>query len=118
MTDCIFCKIIAGTIPCKKVYETEEVLAFYDIAPAAAVHVLIIPKKHVASHNGWEVQDRELLGALLLAAQEVARITGVDQSGYRLINNCGSDGGQVVHHWHLHLLGGEPIGAMNAKELK
>lgn len=115
MTDCIFCKIIAGTIPCKKVYENDHVLAFHDISPAAPVHVLIIPKKHVSSHNGWESDDSALLGELLLAAKEVAKITGVAETGYRLINNCGPQGGQVVYHWHLHLLGGETLGGLNVK---
>ncbi len=110
--DCIFCKIAQGIIPSKKVYENEHVLAFHDIQPAAEVHTLIIPKKHIASHNEWDTVDVALLGELMLAAKEVAKITGVTESGYRLINNCGADAGQVVFHYHIHLLGGQTLGGL------
>ncbi|WP_127582632.1 histidine triad nucleotide-binding protein [Paenibacillus koleovorans] len=113
--DCIFCKIVEGTIPSKKVFESEHVVAFHDIQPAAPVHVLIIPKKHIASINEVEAADREVLGEVLLAAPQIARQLGVAESGYRLINNCGSDGGQVVYHIHMHLLGGEKLGGLNVK---
>lgn len=113
--DCIFCKIVAGTIPCRKVFESETVFAFHDIQPIAPIHILIIPKKHIASMNEAVQEDREVLGDLLLAAKQIAEELGVAEDGYRLINNCGSNGGQVVYHIHIHLLAGEKIGALNAK---
>lgn len=113
--DCIFCKIVKGELPSKKVYENEHVLAFHDIQPAAPVHVLIIPKKHISSMNEAGPEDREALGEVLLAARKVAQDLGVAESGYRLINNCGPDGGQVVYHVHVHLLGGEKLGGLNVK---
>lgn len=113
--DCIFCKIVNGEIPSKKIYENDHVLAFHDIQPAAPVHALVIPKKHIASMNEASGDDRALLGEVLLAAQHVAKQLGVAEQGYRLINNCGSDGGQVVYHLHMHILGGEKLGALNAR---
>lgn len=111
MSDCIFCKIVAGHIPSKKVYEDERVYAFHDIAPAAPTHVLIIPKAHYASMN--EVTDFADIAAIHEAAVHIAKELGVAESGYRLINNCGADGGQVVFHVHYHLLGGEQLGPLN-----
>ncbi|MDF2726150.1 MAG: hydrolase [Paenibacillus sp.] len=113
--DCIFCKIVKGEIPAKKVFETDAVLVFHDIQPAAPVHVLVIPKKHIASMNEAEEADRELLGDVLLGAKRAASELGIAESGYRLINNIGSDGGQVVHHIHVHVLGGEKLGGLNVK---
>jgi histidine triad (HIT) family protein len=113
--DCIFCKIVRGEIPSKQVFENEHVLAFHDIQPSAPVHVLIIPKKHIATMNEAAAEDRELLGEILLAAPQIARQLGVAESGYRLINNCGADGGQVVYHLHVHLLGGDKLGGLNVK---
>lgn len=101
---CIFCKIAAGEVPSNKVYESDLVLAFDDIQPLAPVHTILIPKKHYANIN--ELDDREIWFAMLAAAQETARIKGVDQSGYRLVINCGEHGTQVVKHLHLHVLGG------------
>lgn len=112
--DCIFCKIIKGEIPSKKVFENDRVLAFHDIQPAAPTHVLVIPKKHIASMNEAEEEDCELLGEVLLTAKKVAGDLGIAESGYRLINNIGSDGGQVVYHIHVHVLGGEKLGPLNA----
>jgi histidine triad (HIT) family protein len=111
MSDCIFCKIIEGTIPSKKVYEDEQVYAFHDISPVAPVHVLIIPKAHYASMN--EVTDFADIASVHQAAVKIAKELGVSESGYRLINNCGKDGGQVVFHVHYHLLGGEKLGGLN-----
>ncbi len=111
--DCIFCKIVEGSIPSKKVYESETVLGFQDIQPQAPVHVLFIPKKHIASMNDATSEDFPLLADVLQAAQETARKLGLSEKGYRLINNCGSDGGQVVYHIHFHLLGGEKLGELN-----
>ncbi|MDF2669662.1 MAG: hydrolase [Paenibacillus sp.] len=113
--DCIFCKIVIGDIPSQKLYENDHIYAFRDIQPAAPVHALIIPKKHIATMNDVEAVDREVLGEILLAAPIIAEQLGVAESGYRLINNCGSDGGQVVYHIHFHLLGGEKIGGLNVK---
>ncbi|MBG9792619.1 HIT family hydrolase [Paenibacillus dendritiformis] len=110
--DCIFCKIIEGSIPSKKVLENEHVVAFHDITPQAPVHILIIPKKHIATMNDVQAEDAVLMGEIHLAARQIARDLGIADSGYRLINNCGKDSGQVVFHLHFHLLGGEPLGAL------
>ncbi|NOU95467.1 HIT domain-containing protein [Paenibacillus sp. LMG 31456] len=112
--DCIFCKIVEGSIPSKKVYENEHVLAFHDIQPAAPVHLLIIPKKHIATMNDVDSGDWGLIGEIHRAAQEIAKQEGVAESGYRLINNCGKDGGQVVYHIHYHLLAGVQLGPLHA----
>lgn len=109
MSDCIFCKIIEGTMPSKQVYEDDLVLAFHDIAPAAAVHVLIIPKKHIATMNDVTEEDGHIIARIHKAAQHIAKELGIAESGYRLMNNCGPDGGQVVYHLHYHLLGGEKL---------
>lgn len=110
--DCIFCKIIAGQIPSNKVFESETVLAFHDISPAAPVHVLIIPKKHIPTMNDVTGEDGALMADILAAARRIAAELGIAESGYRLVNNCNSDGGQVVYHLHFHLLGGEKLGAL------
>ena len=105
MSDCLFCKIVAGEIPAKIVHQDDECVAFRDIHPQAPVHVLVIPRKHLASMNDVEADDAPLLGRLLLAARTIAEQEGIG-SGYRLVNNCGGEAGQTVFHWHLHLLGG------------
>lgn len=102
----IFERIIAGEIPAEVVYETPRVLAFRDIAPQAPVHVLVIPKKAYARLAMVPGEEKELLGELLLAAQEVARRTGIEQSGYRVVINNGPDAGESVPHLHVHVLGG------------
>ncbi|MCZ8518712.1 MULTISPECIES: histidine triad nucleotide-binding protein [Paenibacillus] len=112
--DCIFCKIVEGTIPSKKVFENEQVVAFHDIQPAAPVHILIIPKKHISSMNDVGEGDWPLLGEVQRAAQAIAREQGVAESGYRLVNNCGKDAGQLVFHLHYHLLGGQNLGGLLA----
>ncbi|MCL2669537.1 MAG: histidine triad nucleotide-binding protein [Syntrophaceae bacterium] len=106
MEDCIFCKIVAGEIPCRKVYEDEKVLAFEDIHPMAPIHVVIIPKRHVATLMDVGPGEEPDLQAALAAAREVARIKGIDQRGFRVVINCHSEGGQTVFHLHMHLLGG------------
>jgi histidine triad (HIT) family protein len=111
--DCIFCKIVEGSIPSNKIYEDEQVLVFHDIQPAAPVHALIVPKKHIATMNDVESGDWSLIGEIHRAAQITAQKLGVADKGYRLINNCGKDGGQVVYHIHYHLLGGELLGPLN-----
>lgn len=110
--DCIFCKIARGEIPSKTVLEDEHFIAFDDIAPLAPVHTLVIPKKHIPNIGGAADEDRELLGRLMLAARDVARLKGVDESGFRLIANTRSDGGQEVYHLHVHVIGGRPLGRM------
>lgn len=105
--DCIFCKIAAGEIPCNKVLETETILAFRDINPQAPTHVLVIPRKHVSGVHAASEEDD--LGALLLAAKEVARLEGIDRAGYRLVINSGQQGGQTVDHLHVHVLGGRQM---------
>ena len=107
--DCLFCKMAAGTIKPDVVYEDERVLAFRDIAPQAPVHVLLIPKQHVANLDAADDGDSSLLAHLLLTAQRVARDLGVAESGYRLVNNCNRDGGQTVYHLHFHLLAGRAL---------
>ena len=101
MEDCLFCKIAAGEIPSKKAYEDDEVLAFYDIAPQAPVHVLVIPKKHVSD---------AFLAGLLRTAAKVAGELGLAESGFRLVSNCGADARQSVPHLHVHILGGKQLG--------
>lgn len=104
---CIFCRIVAGEIPAVRVAESERAMAFRDLHPQAPVHVLVIPRRHVASLA--EATDGEELGAVLLLAQEVARREGIAESGYRVVTNTGADGGQTVHHLHLHVLGGRAL---------
>lgn len=107
--ECVFCKIINKEISAKVVWENDRVLAFENIKPVHPVHVLIIPKKHIASIQEAEAQDGEYLSQILLAVSEIAKIKGVAQSGYRLIINCGKDSGQSVDHLHVHLVGGEEL---------
>ena len=103
--DCLFCKIAAGEIPVKRLFEDEQVLAFPDIHPQAPVHVLVIPKQHLASMAQTTKDDEAMLGHQLAAAAEVAKLQGLG-NGYRLVINTGPDGGQTVEHLHVHLLGG------------
>jgi histidine triad (HIT) family protein len=105
----IFGKILRGEVPCKKVYEDEQVLAFDDVAPQAPVHVLIIPKLAIEGLNHVSPEHESLLGHILVVAKEVARLKGIDKTGYRVVMNTGSDGGQSVFHMHLHVLGGRPL---------
>jgi len=107
--DCIFCKIVEGSIPANKVFENEEVLAFHDINPAAPVHVVVIPKKHIASLNEAEDDDWATMGEIQRAARKVAEELDIADTGYRIVNNCGKNGGQEVFHIHYHLLGGAKL---------
>ena len=104
--DCIFCKIAAGSIPADVVYSDDDFLAFRDIHPMAPVHVVIIPKQHLASVNDLSDKDQALAGKMMLVAKKVAEKEKVAVSGYRLAINCGPDGTQVVPHIHMHMLGG------------
>ncbi len=107
--DCIFCKIISGEIPSKKVYEDESVYAFYDINPMAPVHVLIVPKTHIASINELTPENSAVVAHIYEVAAKLAKELGVAESGYRMVSNCGADAGQTVFHLHFHLLGGRPL---------
>ncbi len=107
--DCLFCKIAAGTIPVKRLHDTPDILAFADINPQAPTHLLLIPKRHIASHAHALPEDAALLGILFSAAGNLARAHHLDR-GYRLVVNTGPDGGQTVDHLHVHLLGGRPLG--------
>ena len=109
MADCIFCKIVQGEIPCGKVYEDDQVLAFDDIAPMAPVHVIIIPKKHIATLMDINDKSINVAGDLMSAAQKVARIKNISERGFRTVINCNAEGGQVVFHLHMHLLGGRKL---------
>jgi len=104
---CLFCRIVSGEIPATVIARNEHALAFRDIAPRAPVHVLVIPTRHIASLDAAD--DAAELGHLALLAAEVARLEGVAESGYRVVANTGSDGGQTVHHLHLHVLGGRTM---------
>jgi len=105
---CLFCKIVEGSIPSKAVYQDEQCYAFLDIDPKAPVHVLVIPRKHIASLAAAEAEDSALLGHLLWAAAEIARTSGL-VNGYRVVISTGKDGGQTVDHLHLHVLGGRAM---------
>jgi histidine triad (HIT) family protein len=113
--DCIFCKILRGELPSKQVFENEQVLAFYDIELSAPIHILIIPKKHIRTMNDVQTEDWPYIVAIHQAAQQIAIEFGIADSGYRLVNNCNSDGGQMIYHLHYHLLGGEKLGSPVAK---
>lgn len=110
MTDCLFCRIAAGSIPAARVYEDERVLAIRDIDPQAPVHILLIPRRHVASVVEAASADPGLVGHLAAAAVQIARQEGIAERGFRLLTNTGPDGGQAVSHLHFHLLGGRPMG--------
>lgn len=107
--DCIFCKIVKGEIPSKKVYEDDRVVAFHDINPIAPVHVLVIPKKHIPSVLDIQEEDRELISHLHLCLQKVAKEMQVDQSGFRVVTNTGKHGQQTVFHLHYHVIGGRQL---------
>jgi histidine triad (HIT) family protein len=109
MSDCLFCQIVAGTIPSTRVAESDQAYAFYDIAPHAKVHVLVVPKVHVTSADHLDDSNAALLGDMVLLAQRVAEIEGVRESGYRLIMNVGADALMSVPHLHLHVLGGQQL---------
>jgi histidine triad (HIT) family protein len=110
MPDCLFCKILAGEVPSDEVLATEATYAFRDISPAAPVHVLVIPRTHVANAHELGAEHGDLLVNLFTTAQEVARQEGIDQSGYRLVFNVGDDALNSVPHLHLHVLGGQRMG--------
>ena len=103
--DCSFCKIVSGEIPSTKVYEDDTVVAFNDLSPQAPVHVLIIPKEHIASCDEVTDENSAVVGHIFAVAAKIAKEKGLT-NGYRVVNNCGEEGGQTVHHLHFHLMGG------------
>jgi histidine triad (HIT) family protein len=105
---CIFCRIAAKEVPSNIVYEDDAIVAFRDLSPQAPTHVLVIPRRHVASLDGMQAGDAGLLGAMMMAAKNIAAASGLS-GGYRIVTNCGVDAGQSVSHVHLHLLGGRPM---------
>ena len=107
--DCLFCRIVRREIPSQIVHETENLLAFRDIDPKAPLHVLIIPKRHIASGSDVEPADAQLLGELFVAARAIAQEQGVTEDGYRVVVNTGAGAGQTVFHIHMHLLGGRDL---------
>lgn len=111
MEDCIFCKIIKGEIPSNKVYEDDEILAFYDINPATPIHILVIPKKHIPSLNELESEDGIIIAKIYETINKIAQDIGFAQDGFRVIVNCGKDAGQEVGHIHFHILAGRKLGA-------
>lgn len=110
-SDCIFCRIADGKMKSNIVYQDDEVVAFRDINPLAPVHILIIPRKHISSLVEMPEEDASLIGAMAKVANCLARSEGIAESGYRLVINCGREGGQGVAHLHMHLLGGRPLGS-------
>lgn len=106
MSDCLFCKIIEGKIPAKKVYEDDRALAFEDINPQAPVHILVIPKKHIPTLLNIGQEDHDLLGYLVDVANRIAKDKGIAERGFRVVINCNPESGQTVYHIHLHMLGG------------
>ena len=109
MNDCLFCRIVAGSIPAKLVYEDDQAVAFEDINPQAPVHVLVIPRRHIPSVAEFGSADAGLLGQLVQACVKIARNKGIAESGYRIVTNTGPQAGQSVLHVHLHVLGGRHL---------
>lgn len=109
MSDCLFCKIAEKEVEAEVVYEDKEIVAFKDINPAAPVHILIIPRKHFDSLVDVKEEDAELIGKLHLVANHLAGVYEIKERGFRVVINCGQEGGQAIAHLHLHLLGGKPL---------
>ncbi len=107
--DCVFCKIVAGEIPADILHQDEKVIAFRDINPSAPIHLLIIPKKHIPSVAHLSEAEPSLIGDMVKAANQLAKREGISERGYRLVINCGKQGGQLVPHLHMHLLGGRQL---------
>jgi histidine triad (HIT) family protein len=111
MDNCVFCKIIDGSIPSNKVYEDDKMLAFHDIAPEAPVHVVMIPKAHISSVDALNAENIDYIAHIFSKAGEIAKSVGLE-NGYRIVTNCGADAGQTVFHIHFHLMGGKKLGKM------
>ena len=110
MEDCVFCKIIKGEIPSSKVYEDDDVLAFHDINPAAPIHILVIPKKHISKLTDLKPEDEALIAKIYSTINKIAKQEGFKEDGFRVITNCGKNAGQEVMHIHFHILGGKILG--------
>ncbi len=110
MDDCIFCKIIKKEIPSNIVYESDDIIAFRDVNPVAPVHILVIPKKHLNSVLDLNVEDEMLVGKIYMVINKIAKQEGIDKTGFRIVVNCGEDGGQEVKHLHFHIIGGKKLG--------
>ena len=108
MSNCLFCKIVEGSIPSTKVYEDDMILAFRDIAPQVPTHILVIPKAHIASVNGITAENSAVVAHIFEVIPQIAAGEGLD-NGYRVVSNCGDDAGQTVHHLHFHILGGKVL---------
>ena len=108
MTNCLFCKIVAGEIPSTKVYEDDQILAFRDIAPQAPTHILVVPKAHIADCNGVNVENSAVVAHIFSTIPQIAKAEGLE-NGYRVVSNCGEDAGQTVQHLHFHILGGKKL---------
>lgn len=108
--DCLFCKIIAGEIPSKKVYEDANVYAFYDINPVSPVHVIVVPKMHIESANAIDIENSDAVKYVFEAIPKIAQELGVKEDGYRVITNIGQNGGQTIKHLHFHIIGGTNLG--------
>lgn len=109
MEDCIFCKIINKQIPSEIIYEDEEIIAFKDIEPVAPIHILVVPKKHIASVMDLSEEDQAIVGKIYLSIKKLAVELGVEKEGFRVVTNCGENAGQTVKHIHFHLLGGKKL---------
>ena len=116
MNSCLFCKIVAGEIPAKKVFENDNILAFEDINPQAPIHILIIAKKHISTLNDINSENSKLVAEIFEIIPKLTKEFGIDESGYRVIANCNSDGGQEVFHIHFHLLGGRNLNGLVANK--
>ena len=103
--DCVFCKIINNEIPSNKIYEDDKVLAFHDISKTAPIHFLVIPKNHIKSVNEINSENAEIISHIFVVINKIVKDLGISESGYRIVNNCGKDGGQTVDHIHFHVLG-------------
>ncbi len=110
MDNCIFCKIIKGEIPSEKVYEDDEIIAFKDINPAAPIHILVVPKKHIETLLDIKEEDNYLISKIFAIINKIAKQIGIEKNGFRIIANCGKDSGQEVMHIHFHLLAGKTMG--------
>ena len=110
MDNCIFCKIIKKEIPSNIVYESDDIIAFRDVNPIAPVHILVIPKKHLNSVLDLNVEDEMLVGKIYMVINKIAKQEGIDKTGFRIVVNCGEDGGQEVKHLHFHIIGGKKLG--------
>ena len=116
MEDCVFCKIIKGEIPSEKVYEDDTIIAFKDIHPATPIHILVVPKKHIATLLDVKEEDSSLIAKIYQTINKIAKDIGFDENGFRVITNCGKDSGQEVMHIHFHILAGKKMGPKLVKE--